>query len=682
MQQNMMFNTFATVAFSSIAAQPASSDPTSDYLQRCMDSVQELANTISCAMIKWQGSGLLDCFDVHGSYTQVSTHLVQLPLDVKCMRCMRHTYDLNLLIWPNPPNRASLPSKCTCELDPEPANRPRRSGTPHEPVFTSKTRPPDVVVDTSLSPRPSPSDSCYMPKGGRQTPENGSPSSPAEVNFNISEARSSSDLAIFSPIWPQEPDPQSPNPYRRPFKGTSRSQSFPRPDDYWQDDPSEYSPYCFEANPLADTNQFEYETDAEAHAVLEQDGLAAEDPEERQNQPGSGEVVFRSPGNPSLPSQDSAKEGEANDQQEQQCGQCGQRSLQAQEQSDGRFPISEANAKQSLEHGVADGPHSGVAQEMRAKQSSEARRSQDSDEVDALQHNRQQYGSGPQAYDPMAFPEHLPIPLPPPVDNQSLTSATDGSEGGLFVPNFKILPPPTRNNGLQPSSPELQAKPRASGLMKRKRRPTDHQDVEEQQQQQRRSPGPTRASVSPPSPLPAKAAMNQHRSTSHGHNASNEGLTNDSRLPPSPVIVPNEYAHYFPCGNTLPTGRRWNITNCSSADVDGQQRGTKGKRPRSEAFPSTDETSTASVEDSRSGQKPRIGHSDNASTNATPEKTTSGSDVVIDGDLVNENDTGKYGDVEGSDDGIKDASAVQALLNRWLNSSASVLLLKVDKNVT
>jgi hypothetical protein len=82
-------------------------------------------------------------------------------------------------------------------------------------------------------------------------------------------------------------------------------------------------------------------------------------------------------------------------------------------------------------------------------------------------------------------------------------------------------------------------------------------------------------------------------------------------------------------------------------------------------------------------------YSEGASIDSLPEKTTSdaGSEEV-----VADHDLGKHGDAGNDHDGedcvghhdntMGDATAVQALLNRWLNSSASALLLKDDEPAT
>jgi len=94
-------------------------------------------------------------------------------------------------------------------------------------------------------------------------------------------------------------------------------------------------------------------------------------------------------------------------------------------------------------------------------------------------------------------------------------------------------------------------------------------------------------------------------------------------------------------------------------------------RPHLEAFPSDQASSGPSADISRPNRRPRLDHSDNADTGSTPGKAISGSDVA-DGDrTVNEGGAGID-----HDDAAGDTSAVQALLARWLDSSASALLLR------
>jgi hypothetical protein len=177
MQPGIMFNTLASVPLDSMSVQTAPPpDPTSDHLQRCMDSVQELAKTIACAIDKWHGSGLLDGYDIHGTYAKVSAHLEQLPADVECMRCTRRTYKSAL--HNNTPSRVSLSGTCTCDADSEPAKRRRTSGTPpHKLAITDQTGPSEgvIVIDTVVSSARSSCDPRSPPREGCQIQEDGLP---------------------------------------------------------------------------------------------------------------------------------------------------------------------------------------------------------------------------------------------------------------------------------------------------------------------------------------------------------------------------------------------------------------------------------------------------------------------------------------------------------------------------
>ena len=153
----MIFNTLATVPTGNTATQPAPSNPTSDHLQYCMDSVQELAKSIARAMDKWHGHGLLGCSEIHDSYARVFTHVQQLPTDVECTRCMRRAYKSKLCRFPG---RVDLPSTCTCDLDPELAAKRRRPLPPL--VLPTWTEPPklSLAVETTNLPAACSSYSC------------------------------------------------------------------------------------------------------------------------------------------------------------------------------------------------------------------------------------------------------------------------------------------------------------------------------------------------------------------------------------------------------------------------------------------------------------------------------------------------------------------------------------------
>jgi hypothetical protein len=141
-----MFDTFAAVPMDNVAAQPAPSNPTSDHLRHCMDSVQELAKSIARAMDKWHSHGLLGCSEIHDSYVRVFTHVQQLPTDVECTRCTRRAYKSNPR---RSPSRVDLPSTCTCDLDPELAAKRRRPLPPL--VLLTQTEPPklSLAVETT-----------------------------------------------------------------------------------------------------------------------------------------------------------------------------------------------------------------------------------------------------------------------------------------------------------------------------------------------------------------------------------------------------------------------------------------------------------------------------------------------------------------------------------------------------
>jgi hypothetical protein len=145
LQPGMMFNTLVSVPFDSTSVQTAPSDKTTDHLQKCMESVQELAKTIAYAMDNWHGRGLLECSDIHGLYAKVSANLEQLPSNVECTRCTRRTYKSAL--HNNTRSRASLlSSTCTCDANPEPAKRRRTSGTPQHVVATDEIKPTEGVA--------------------------------------------------------------------------------------------------------------------------------------------------------------------------------------------------------------------------------------------------------------------------------------------------------------------------------------------------------------------------------------------------------------------------------------------------------------------------------------------------------------------------------------------------------
>lgn len=64
-----------------------SSDRMTEQLQRCMESVQELALTISCALNTLQGHVKTGSSDIHGSYVKLNTAMAQLPIHIQCNQC-------------------------------------------------------------------------------------------------------------------------------------------------------------------------------------------------------------------------------------------------------------------------------------------------------------------------------------------------------------------------------------------------------------------------------------------------------------------------------------------------------------------------------------------------------------------------------------------------------------------
>lgn len=59
------------------------------HLQRCMESVQELARTNTSALEALHGQQQNGSSDIHGSYERLATDLKQLPPGVQCVHCAR-----------------------------------------------------------------------------------------------------------------------------------------------------------------------------------------------------------------------------------------------------------------------------------------------------------------------------------------------------------------------------------------------------------------------------------------------------------------------------------------------------------------------------------------------------------------------------------------------------------------
>jgi CRP-like cAMP-binding protein len=71
------------------------SDRVADHLQRCMQSVQELATTISCALDALHGREKTGNSDIHGSYAKLVADVQKLTSKVQCVHCKRR------VAWPH-----------------------------------------------------------------------------------------------------------------------------------------------------------------------------------------------------------------------------------------------------------------------------------------------------------------------------------------------------------------------------------------------------------------------------------------------------------------------------------------------------------------------------------------------------------------------------------------------------
>lgn len=95
-------------------------DPMGDHLQRCMDSVLELAKTIACAMDIWQGKEKSRSSDVRGHYARVTAELQNFPDGLECTHCARR------VLWSNfepaiSPLEKGQPGACLCASTTSPA---------------------------------------------------------------------------------------------------------------------------------------------------------------------------------------------------------------------------------------------------------------------------------------------------------------------------------------------------------------------------------------------------------------------------------------------------------------------------------------------------------------------------------------------------------------------------------
>lgn len=101
-----------------------------DHLLRCMQAVQELASSISCAMDAWQGQPKPGNSDVHGSFANVTACFDELPRMLECTSCKR------CVIWPkfNSGGAQGSRSTCTCLTSPSSVKWKRAAKTRNKPL--------------------------------------------------------------------------------------------------------------------------------------------------------------------------------------------------------------------------------------------------------------------------------------------------------------------------------------------------------------------------------------------------------------------------------------------------------------------------------------------------------------------------------------------------------------------
>lgn len=73
-----------------LSAQPIVTDLVTCHLQRCIDTVEELTRTITCAIGVWRGHGKYGSSDLLGSYATVATAFNQIAAGLKCSACTDH----------------------------------------------------------------------------------------------------------------------------------------------------------------------------------------------------------------------------------------------------------------------------------------------------------------------------------------------------------------------------------------------------------------------------------------------------------------------------------------------------------------------------------------------------------------------------------------------------------------
>lgn len=106
-----------------IIHQQALSHPMHDHLQRCMDSVQELARTIACSMSTWQGHDKTGNSDIHGSHAKLVAELRKLPAELECERCSGR------VPWAHFDPASHCLGTCTCDGQTSPLHWKARATT-------------------------------------------------------------------------------------------------------------------------------------------------------------------------------------------------------------------------------------------------------------------------------------------------------------------------------------------------------------------------------------------------------------------------------------------------------------------------------------------------------------------------------------------------------------------------
>jgi hypothetical protein len=102
-----------------IRRRPVPAPQMADHLLLCMKSVQELATTITSALEALHGQEKTGSSDVHGSYAKLSANLDRLPAGVQCVHCARSVTWLRL--EPIQPDLAQV-GACICMCQSSPSN--------------------------------------------------------------------------------------------------------------------------------------------------------------------------------------------------------------------------------------------------------------------------------------------------------------------------------------------------------------------------------------------------------------------------------------------------------------------------------------------------------------------------------------------------------------------------------